>query len=178
MQSRSRLARGQTTTKPFVELSRLRKHTSHQAHRAQRHAFVALSLGHGSHTMTAQRRQGPHSLGVQQPLRFVLTATARKDGAVEPTSQTTAGAAPPKDGSTAGSRPAQAADGGVITDEIDVRHILSDPGIEGDPLQFLKVTEAYWKVQSASSCMHCIGLASSSRWPVQGHSNTRTNALL
>ncbi len=32
--------------------------------------------------------------------------------------------------------------------EVDVRHILSDPDIEGDPLQFLKVTEAYWKVGS------------------------------
>ena len=30
--------------------------------------------------------------------------------------------------------------------EVDVRQILSDPGIEGDPLHFLKVTEAYWKV--------------------------------
>ena len=30
--------------------------------------------------------------------------------------------------------------------EVDVRAILSDPGIEGDPLQFLKVTEAYWTV--------------------------------
>jgi len=28
---------------------------------------------------------------------------------------------------------------------VDVRQILSDPGIEGDTLQFLKVSEAYWK---------------------------------
>lgn len=40
------------------------------------------------------------------------------------------------------------------TDEIDVREILSDPDIEGDPLQFLKVTEAYWKVQTGS-CLSC-----------------------
>ena len=39
-------------------------------------------------------------------------------------------------------------------DEIDVRQILSDPDIEGDPLQFLKVTEAYWKVQTGS-CLSC-----------------------
>jgi hypothetical protein len=178
MQSRSRLARGQTTTKPFVELSRLRKHNSHQAHRAQRHAFVAQSLGLGSHTMAPQRRQRLHSLSVQQPLRLVRTATASNDGAAAPASQPTAGAVPPENGSTAGSIPTQAADGRVTTDEIDVRQILSDPGIEGDPLQFLRVTEAYWKVQTACSCMPCVVLASSSRWPVQGHSNTPTNALL
>lgn len=28
---------------------------------------------------------------------------------------------------------------------VDVKAILSDPGIEGNPLEFLKVTEAYWK---------------------------------
>lgn len=32
---------------------------------------------------------------------------------------------------------------------VDVRQILSDPGIEGDPLQFLKVSEAYWKVRGS-----------------------------
>ena len=32
-----------------------------------------------------------------------------------------------------------------------VHQILSDPGIEGDALKFLKVTDAYWSV-SAKSC--------------------------
>ncbi len=31
--------------------------------------------------------------------------------------------------------------------DVDVRAILSDPALEGDPLQFLKVTEAYWTVR-------------------------------
>lgn len=31
--------------------------------------------------------------------------------------------------------------------DIDVRAILSDPAIEGDPLQLLEVTEAYWAVR-------------------------------
>ena len=31
--------------------------------------------------------------------------------------------------------------------DVDVRAILSDPAIEGDPLKFLKVTEAYWSVR-------------------------------
>lgn len=38
----------------------------------------------------------------------------------------------------------------MAEEEVDVRRILSDPDIEGDPLQFLKVTEAYWKVQYAA----------------------------
>lgn len=29
--------------------------------------------------------------------------------------------------------------------EVDIRQLLSNPDIEGDPLQFLKVSEAYWK---------------------------------
>ena len=32
--------------------------------------------------------------------------------------------------------------------DVDVRAILSDPNLEGDPLQFLKVTEAYWTVRT------------------------------
>ena len=32
-----------------------------------------------------------------------------------------------------------------------VQQILSDPGVEGDALKFLKVTDAYWSV-SANSC--------------------------
>ena len=31
--------------------------------------------------------------------------------------------------------------------DVDVKAILSDPHLEGDPLQFLKVTEAYWTVR-------------------------------
>ena len=31
--------------------------------------------------------------------------------------------------------------------EVEVRAILSDPNLEGDALQFLKVTEAYWTVR-------------------------------
>lgn len=31
------------------------------------------------------------------------------------------------------------------------RAVLSDPGIEGDPLAFLKATEAYWKVGASHS---------------------------
>lgn len=38
---------------------------------------------------------------------------------------------------------------GAQSHPVDVRRILSDPGIEGDPLQLLKVSEAYWKVISA-----------------------------
>ena len=99
------------------------------------------------------------SLGVQQQLRVVRTATASEGGAAAPASQPTAGAAPPKHGSTAGSRPAQAVDDEVGTDEIDVRQLLSDPDIEGDPLQFLKVTEAYWKVRTGSTCLSCLVLS-------------------
>lgn len=52
------------------------------------------------------------------------------------------------------------------------RAILSQPGIEGDPLAFLKATEAYWKVGSCSAVLdirhyyfnvqdsNCCGLAS------------------
>lgn len=36
---------------------------------------------------------------------------------------------------------------------VDVKAILSDPGIEGNPLEFLKVTEAYWKVRSYSPAL-------------------------
>lgn len=36
---------------------------------------------------------------------------------------------------------------------VDVKAILSDPGIEGNPLEFLKVTEAYWKVWSSSPAL-------------------------
>ena len=32
------------------------------------------------------------------------------------------------------------------------KEILSRPGIEGDPLAFLKATEAYWKVQNLLGC--------------------------
>ena len=35
--------------------------------------------------------------------------------------------------------------------DVDVRAILSDPNLEGDPLQFLKVTEAYWTVRTSPS---------------------------
>ena len=39
---------------------------------------------------------------------------------------------------------------------VDVKAILSDPGIEGNPLEFLKVTEAYWKVWSSSPALQTI----------------------
>jgi len=35
--------------------------------------------------------------------------------------------------------------------DVDVKAILSDPRLEGDPLQFLKVTEAYWTVRPLPS---------------------------
>ena len=155
MQCRSRLARGQTMTKPLVELPRLhRRSLQQQACRAWWHASVTSQLGLDSHMIRPQRWQHLQSVGVQQQLRVVRTATPSKGGAAAPASQPTAGAAPPKYGSTAGSRPAQAVDDEMGTDEIDVRQILSDPDIEGDPLQFLKVTEAYWKVQTGS-CLSC-----------------------
>jgi hypothetical protein len=154
MQCRSSLARGQTMTQPFLKQSRQRKHSlQQQVCHAWRHAPVPSMLGLNSHILAPQRRWDMQSLGLQQPVRVVSTATASKGGAAAPASQPTAGAAPPTDGSTAGSRPAQAADGWVATDEVDVRQILSDPDIEGDPLQFLKVTEAYWKVQGDVSCL-------------------------
>jgi len=36
---------------------------------------------------------------------------------------------------------------GLHVQDVDVKAILSDPHLEGDPLQFLKVTEAYWTVR-------------------------------
>ena len=36
----------------------------------------------------------------------------------------------------------------AVDEIVDVKAILSDPSIEGDPLSFLKVTEAYWRVRS------------------------------
>ena len=36
---------------------------------------------------------------------------------------------------------------GLHEQDVDVKAILSDPRLEGDPLQFLKVTEAYWTVR-------------------------------
>lgn len=39
----------------------------------------------------------------------------------------------------------------VLTNGTGVaRRVLSDPGIEGDPLAFLRATEAYWKVGAAA----------------------------
>ena len=35
---------------------------------------------------------------------------------------------------------------GLQQHNVDVKAILSDPRLEGDPLQFLRVTEAYWTV--------------------------------
>lgn len=35
------------------------------------------------------------------------------------------------------------------------RRVLSDPDIEGDPLTFLKATEAYWKVGAKQSMTSC-----------------------
>lgn len=38
------------------------------------------------------------------------------------------------------------------------RKVLADPGIEGDPLAFLKATEAYWKVRPRGSlAAECLG---------------------
>lgn len=34
------------------------------------------------------------------------------------------------------------------------RHVLSDPELEGSPLEFLKQTEAYWKVSVAQPGSH------------------------
>ena len=185
MQCHSSLARGQTMP-PFLKQSRQRKHSlQQQVCHAWRHAPVASMLGLDSHILAPQRRWDVQSLGLQQPLRVVRTATASKGGAAVPASQPTAGATPPTDASTAGSRPAQAADGGVDTDEIDVRRILSDPDIEGDPLQFLKVTEAYWKVQRDVSCLvlsclvlSCLVLASLGSRAVQEHGDGPTSDLV
>lgn len=35
------------------------------------------------------------------------------------------------------------------------RRILSQPGLEGDPLEFLKVTEAYWAVSAMGLLVGC-----------------------
>ena len=40
---------------------------------------------------------------------------------------------------------------GLHEQDVDVKAILSDPHLEGDPLQFLKVTEAYWTVRPVSA---------------------------
>lgn len=47
---------------------------------------------------------------------------------------------------------------------VDVRQILSDPGIEGDTLQFLKVSEAYWKVGCEDPIAVLIPHCDSSIW--------------
>lgn len=39
-----------------------------------------------------------------------------------------------------------ASSAGSASPGVDVKKLLSDPDIEGDPLRFLKVSEAYWKV--------------------------------
>ena len=68
-----------------------------------------------------------------------------------------------------------------------VHHILSGPGIEGDALKFLKVTDAYWSVSakscqaqhlsSALSCMQLISAGSEERAEqVAPHSGQDTQA--
>jgi hypothetical protein len=43
------------------------------------------------------------------------------------------------------------------------RAILSQPGIEGDPLAFLKATEAYWKVGACTQCSSMQGTSTLTR---------------
>lgn len=84
----------------------------------------------------------------EQPRRVHTHAARHNGGAAAPASDAAAHAAQSsRSGSSAGSAAARQAAGVSTNEDVDVRQILSDPDIEGDPLQFLKVTEAYWKVQ-------------------------------
>jgi hypothetical protein len=127
-----------------------RRHHLHQAAAcySKRHASVLLQRGLDCRMSGPQRQRYPPSLVRRDPPRAVRSATAGNGGTAAPASDATAGAAAAGNGDTAGSTSARGADSALKADEVDVRQILSDPDLEGDPLQFLRVTEAYWKVRN------------------------------
>ena len=104
-----------------------------------------LRCGHGSTATTAERafasrcsdrlrRRGKRFAGVGQPWhgeRSIRTALLHR----------LATRSAPTDS-------LEELQGLAAQPDVDVRAILSDPNLEGDPLQFLKVTESYWTVRT------------------------------
>lgn len=123
----------------------------HQQHCAQQQHLLLSTPSRRSASMAVPRSLVQSNRLVNTPADHAA-ASIQQGEAAPPAPYTLAG-------STAAAEPddlTAAAEHALLHGNGLARAILSDPGIEGDPLAFLKATEAYWKVSERSTnVLHC-----------------------
>ena len=112
----------------------------------------------GNSTLSSRLRTGLHPIG--QSLSGAGGRWHGKRASATNCRQRLAPRTAPTEGST------QELQGlGGLQEDVDVKAILSDPHLEGDPLQFLKVTEAYWSVRHPVFAGTALPLSNAGRKP-------------